>query len=172
MFYRFICDCAEKVQGKGYTHFSISNFFECWSGKNVANTYDMYKIADGCVRGDKMHCDTLNRGPCAGAGGLHFVYALKSPNPTGITTTASTPSISTQSTTLAPSSGLSVTCGYATYKLRKLGCWNERDYSKAFPELLLTATDYYNQRLYSGYYLDISNYETFLQRLVLNITYH
>ena len=39
-------------------------------------------------------------------------------------------------------------------------------YSKAFPELLLTAMDRYNQRLYAGYYLDINNYDTFLKRLV------
>lgn len=148
------------MQRKGYTHFSISNYFECWSGKNVENTYNMYKEADGCVRGDKTHCDTNNLGLCAGAGGLHFVYTLKSPNPA--TSTALTPS--SPPTTLPPSSGLSIKCGYTTYKLRKLGCWNERDYSQAYPELLLTATDHYNQQLYAGYQLDTKNYETFLQR--------
>ena len=167
---RFICDCAEKVRGKGYTHFSIANFFECWSGKNVANTYNLYGVADGCVNGDKTQCDTHNVGLCAGTGGIHFVYTLKSPNPTRIATTALTRRISTQAVTLAPSSGLSVKCGNNIYKLRKLGCWNENAYSKAFPELLLTATDIYN-RLYAGYYLDIKNYETFLPRLVLSSTY-
>ena len=171
IFSRFICDCAEKVRGKGYTHFSISNFFECWSGRNVANTYNLYKVADGCVNGNKMNCDTHNVGLCAGTGGKHFVYTLKSLNPTAIPTTALTTSISIQSTTLVPSSGLSIKCGNNIYKLRKLGCYNEGAYSKAFPELLLTATDIYNQRLYAGYYLDIKNYETFLQRLVQSCTY-
>ena len=163
---RFICDCAEKIRYKGYTHFSISNYFECWSGKNVGKTYDMYKGADGCIRGDKRHCDTNNLGLCAGTGGLHFVYTLKSPNPTALTTTTITTSIVTQSTTLAPTSSLSVKCGNTIYKLRKLGCWNEKDGSRAFPELMLTAVDHYNKRLYAGYYLDTKNYGTFLKRLV------
>ncbi|XP_028412299.1 uncharacterized protein LOC114535118 [Dendronephthya gigantea] len=165
---RFICDCAEKIRGKGFTHFSISNYFQCWSGKNVGKTYDLYKPADGCVRGDKRHCDTNNLGLCAGAGGLHFVYTLKSPNPTALTTTAITTSIVTQSTTTlaTPFSGLSVKCGNTVYKLRKLGCWNEKDKTKAFPELMLTAVDHYNQRLYAGYYLDTKDYGTFLKRFV------
>lgn len=124
----------------------------------------MYKGADGCVRGDKSHCDTNSVGLCAGAGGLHFVYALKTPKPTQkITTTALvTPRIST--TAVAPVSGLSVKCDNTVYKLRKLGCWNEVENSRAYPELMLTAVDHYNHHLYAGYYLDTTNYEKFLSR--------
>lgn len=138
----------------------------------MANTYNLYKDADGCVRGDKRQCNLHSQGLCAGTGRKHFVYTLTSALPKHSTPVASVlPSTSpsplvTTISTMVPNGTLTVKCGSVEYKLRKLGCWNERDNSRALPELLLTATNPYDKKFYTGYYLDTKDYGKFLHRLV------
>ena len=152
------------MKSKGYSYFSLQNYFECWSGRNVARTYNKYRDADGCIRGDKTQCNLNSLGLCAGTGGFHFVYTLETTPAPKVTLPPTVKKVPTTK----PGRALTIWCGHNEYKLRKVGCWNEQKYSRAFPELLMTARDPYKS-VYVGYHVDTRNYQTFLQRLVVKM---
>lgn len=166
--YSYVCDCAKKARSKGYTHFTFSNYFECWSGKNVARSYKTYKAnKGGCIDSEKKVCTSQSSSFCAGIGRCHFVYSVNTPPTTLTTTTKTTPTAFTNPPkTTANAAKPGVTCGTMRYPFRKLGCWREfgdRRPPRAMPELLLTARDQ-KSSVYAGYSFDRFNYSPFLER--------
>lgn len=76
---------------KKYTHFSLQNFSECWSGANVASSYNRYGKEDtfvppeagttpnswlGCMDPKKQKCPNGSL-QCVGMVTTNYVYGLQ-----------------------------------------------------------------------------------------------
>lgn len=76
------------AEEKKYTHFSLQNFTECWSGSNVAETYNQYgkevgfvtpghpKPWIGCSDSNSQQCPKGSL-HCVGMETTNYVYGLK-----------------------------------------------------------------------------------------------
>ncbi len=81
-----ICNCANAAFEKEYTHFSIQSYAQCFSGPNVAETYNKDGPSKSCVgqggnpaSGDYRSCNVPNLF-CVGADKANYVFGLRNGN--------------------------------------------------------------------------------------------
>ena len=166
----------------------MRSYGECWSGPNVACTYQQNGRAYDCINQKKWQCSDSSSKLCASRHSKS-VYAFvlgdsedatacgtkpyTEPQTTTIVTTKATPSpkttpkvVTKPKTTPVFNGNPTVTCGNVRYKLIKLGCWHEwGDFRppRAMPELILTAREK-DSKVYVGYEFNRHTYAPFLQR--------
>ncbi|XP_057304151.1 uncharacterized protein LOC130641387 isoform X2 [Hydractinia symbiolongicarpus] len=80
-----VCKCAKKALELQYTHFAIQALGQCYSGPDVASTYDRYGASTNCVttggepsKKDFQNCTGISK-PCAGLDNTNYVYGLEVP---------------------------------------------------------------------------------------------
>lgn len=93
-----ICSCANATKLKGYTHFGITKYTQCWSGPNVQDHYSEHGVSNQCVSmipllgGNEVRDDVTSLYPapnadmyepclngslqCAGPTGSFYVYGV------------------------------------------------------------------------------------------------
>ncbi len=78
-----ICRCANAAMEKQYSHFSLQSYAKCFSGPNVAETYNKDGASKSCVgqggnpeKGDYKPCSVPNLF-CVGADKANYVFGLK-----------------------------------------------------------------------------------------------
>ena len=165
--------------------FGIRSYGQCWSGDNIACTYQKHGEAiNSCINQKKWICSDSSSKLCASPNSKSVYAFVLSDSKDGATcatkptnqpqkTPRVTPSPKTTpkvvtypKTTPVPKGNPSVICGTVRYKLVKLGCWKELGDSRpprAMPELILTARDK-TSKVYAGYEFYRNNYAPFLEK--------
>jgi len=76
------CRCAELTEQKGYTHFGLQFYGECWSGPNAAGRYGMQGKSERCIGVDYNHCVDSADTECIGKDHTNYIYQLVKENTT------------------------------------------------------------------------------------------
>lgn len=96
-------------EGTKYHHFTISNYGECWTSRDVV--YDLTKLGveETCVDYNFLQCDLETPTECAGVGDSQYVYHVHyKDEPEEIELPHSACSIETQTVCTPPTSIASV----------------------------------------------------------------
>jgi hypothetical protein len=75
-FYRLACRCATEAKARGYTHFGLQFYGECYSGKNAESQYSKYGQSNECVKKDGKACDDEDTSRCVGKANANYVYRV------------------------------------------------------------------------------------------------
>ena len=168
IFSRFVCDCIQKVNYKGYSVFGLQFYGECWSGHRAGCSYDKFGKTSGCVNENHAKCSDDSTMLCSGNSPKHtYVYVpADTPDASLCPTTIPTTTPKVPTTTPIPIGPPIIKCGNVEYKLTKLGCW--KDYGhirppRVLPELLLTAKDT-TSSVYAGYKFYKEEYKHFIHK--------
>ena len=73
------CRCAEETRKRGFTHFGLQNFGECWSGSDAEKKYDKDGPSKECLmvaQNPPPPCDIDDPRDCAGYPNVNYVYRL------------------------------------------------------------------------------------------------
>lgn len=75
------CRCTEATRKRGFTHFGLQNFGECWSGSDADKRYKRDGESDQCVMIFQQPfslCDNLDDPrECAGYPNVNYVYRIE-----------------------------------------------------------------------------------------------
>lgn len=74
--FRLACRCAIESRDKGYSHFGLQFYGECWSDSQAADKFDRYGKSSSCVGAGYRECDDVNSGECVGGNNLNYVYRI------------------------------------------------------------------------------------------------
>ncbi|XP_065057183.1 coadhesin-like [Rhopilema esculentum] len=78
--YSLYCKCAELTEAKGYTHFGLQFYGECWSGPSANERYNMYGKSERCIGVDYDACDDSAETDCIGKDKTNYIYQLVAKN--------------------------------------------------------------------------------------------
>lgn len=81
MFLRFVCRCAREAESRGFSHFGLQFYGECWSGPQTDRNYTMYGASKHrCVSGDPPmdKCEDNSESKCVGKANANYVYEIVS----------------------------------------------------------------------------------------------
>ncbi|XP_068686100.1 uncharacterized protein [Montipora foliosa] len=70
------CRCAQVSKAKGFTHFGIEDFGECWSGKDSERVYNKDGLSRFCITKQFAQCNANDRNACSGNKTTIFVYSI------------------------------------------------------------------------------------------------
>lgn len=70
------CKCAELTEAKGYTHFGLQFYGECWSGPSAESRYSMMGTSDKCIGVDYQPCVKADETECIGKDATNYIYQL------------------------------------------------------------------------------------------------
>ncbi|KAJ7385807.1 A disintegrin and metalloproteinase with thrombospondin motif 14 [Desmophyllum pertusum] len=75
---RLACRCAKESGEKGYSHFGLQFYGECWSDPQADKRFDRYGKANGCIGFQYKKCDDedLDNNECVGGGNKNYVYQI------------------------------------------------------------------------------------------------
>jgi len=73
---RLACHCAKESFAKGYSHFGLQYYGECWSDPQAVDRFDLYGKAGGCVRFGYNNCDDQDSNECVGTTNRNYVYRI------------------------------------------------------------------------------------------------
>ena len=79
-FNRLYCRCAELTAQRGYTHFGLQFYGECWSGPNAAARFGMQGKSERCIGVDYNHCVDSAETECIGKDHTNYIYQLVKEN--------------------------------------------------------------------------------------------
>ncbi len=74
--FRLYCKCAELAELKGYSHFGLQFYGECWSGPSAASRFAMQGSSDRCIGPDFKACDDSAVTECIGKDATNYIYQL------------------------------------------------------------------------------------------------
>lgn len=76
--FRLACRCAKESGEKGYSHFGLQFYGECWSDPQADKRFDRYGKANGCIGFQYKKCDDedLDNNECVGGGNKNYVYQI------------------------------------------------------------------------------------------------
>lgn len=70
------CKCARRTDDRGYSHFGLQFYAECWTGLKAAERFDIYGKSKDCIGGRYLKCDDRDEGVCVGGGLLNYIYRV------------------------------------------------------------------------------------------------
>ncbi|CAB4031205.1 Hypothetical predicted protein [Paramuricea clavata] len=70
------CRCAKFAKEKGFSHFGLQFYGECWSGPTAGITYLKYGESAQCANEYFGACEDPDEGACIGRANANFVYQL------------------------------------------------------------------------------------------------
>jgi len=76
------CRCAELTEQRGYTHFGLQFYGECWSGPNATDRFGIQGVSGRCIGGDYGSCVDSAETECIGKDSTNYIYQLFKENPT------------------------------------------------------------------------------------------
>ena len=74
--FRLACRCAEKSVAKGYSHFGLQFYGECWSDPEATDRFDLYGKSKGCKGFGYKTCDDKDNNECVGTRNKNYVYRI------------------------------------------------------------------------------------------------
>lgn len=75
-----VCRCAERAKARGFTHFGLQFYGECWSGPSAESRFAMHGPSKECLMGLKfppLYCNRTDPRACVGGPHLNFVYKIE-----------------------------------------------------------------------------------------------
>ncbi|XP_032236053.1 uncharacterized protein LOC5510908 isoform X2 [Nematostella vectensis] len=76
-----VCRCAKRALDRGYSHFGLQFYGECWSGKNAGSTFKTDGPSRTCLGRSLKACDAGSDFPCTGRDFSNFVYRIRQTGP-------------------------------------------------------------------------------------------
>ena len=73
---RLYCRCAELTEQRGYSHFGLQSYGECWSGPSAKERYAMQGKSDRCIGVDYKPCVDSAETECIGKDKTNYIYEL------------------------------------------------------------------------------------------------
>ena len=73
---RLYCRCAELTEQRGYTHFGLQFYGECWSGPNATERFGIQGVSGRCIGGDYGSCVDSAETECIGKDSTNYIYQL------------------------------------------------------------------------------------------------
>ena len=70
------CRCAKKSADKGYSHFGLQFYGECWSDSQAAERFDLYGKSGDCKGFGYKNCDDQDNNECVGTGNENYVHRI------------------------------------------------------------------------------------------------
>ncbi|XP_022796157.1 uncharacterized protein LOC111334628 isoform X1 [Stylophora pistillata] len=136
-----VCRCAQVSKAKGFYHFGIENFGECWSGENSDKTYSNDGPSEFCISKEFAECDTNDANVCGGNATTTYVYSISKENESKQAKRCFT-------------------------KFKKVGCFSDlQTSSRPMPELIFTDMDESSTK-YSGNKAQLGELNTYLSDLL------
>lgn len=74
--FRLACRCAKESLHKGYSHFGLQYYGECWSDPQAADRFDLYGKSGGCKSFGYKNCDDQVNHECVGTRNNNYVYRI------------------------------------------------------------------------------------------------
>lgn len=74
--FRLACKCAKGTEDRGYSHFGLQFYAECWTGLKAAARFDIYGKSKDCKDGRFLKCDDKDKGECVGGGHANYIYRI------------------------------------------------------------------------------------------------
>lgn len=74
--FRLACRCAKESGEKGYSHFGLQFYGECWSDPQAADRFDLYGKSGGCKGFRYKNCDDQDSNECVGTGNMNYVCRI------------------------------------------------------------------------------------------------
>lgn len=74
--FRLACRCAKESLHKGYSHFGLQYYGECWSDLQAADRFDIYGKSGGCKSFGYKNCDDQDNHECVGTRNNNYVYRI------------------------------------------------------------------------------------------------
>eukprot|EP00794_Sanderia_malayensis_P000211 gene211-827_t len=70
------CKCAELTEQKGFSHFGLQFYGECWSGPSAEERYAMQGPSSYCLGVDYKPCVDKAETECVGQAATNYIYEL------------------------------------------------------------------------------------------------
>ncbi|XP_031571013.1 uncharacterized protein LOC116305274 [Actinia tenebrosa] len=70
------CRCAKAAKAKGYTHFGLQYYGECFSAPDASRVYARDGASSGCVNSFYQACNAEDSNNCVGKAHANFVYRI------------------------------------------------------------------------------------------------
>lgn len=77
IFFRLACRCAKESRAKGYDHFGLQYYGECWSDPGAADKFDRYGKSENCMGFAYKPCDDEDSNECVGGENKNYVYRVE-----------------------------------------------------------------------------------------------
>ncbi|XP_020601207.1 uncharacterized protein LOC110040329 isoform X2 [Orbicella faveolata] len=74
---RLACRCAKESRTKGYDHFGLQYYGECWSDPEAADKFDRYGKSENCMGFAYKPCDDEDSNECVGGENKNYVYRVE-----------------------------------------------------------------------------------------------
>ena len=74
--FRLACRCAQESGAKGYSHFGLQFYGECFSDPGAADRFDLYGKSKGCMGFKHEQCDDEDSNECVGGPNKNYVYRI------------------------------------------------------------------------------------------------
>ena len=74
--FRLACRCARESGAKGYSHFGLQYYGECWSDPGAADRFRRYGKSGGCKGFEYKQCDDDESSECVGGPNENYVYRI------------------------------------------------------------------------------------------------
>ena len=68
------CRCAKLARSKGYVHFGLQYYGECYGGHESTRRYDHYGRSSKCTGQNYQPCNDDSSTECVGKGFTNYVY--------------------------------------------------------------------------------------------------
>lgn len=68
------CRCAKLARSKGYVHFGLQYYGECYGGHESSRRYDHYGRSSACTGQNYQPCNDDSSTECVGKGFTNYVY--------------------------------------------------------------------------------------------------
>ncbi|XP_031566733.1 coadhesin-like [Actinia tenebrosa] len=79
-----VCRCAERTKERGFTHFGLQFYGECWSGPDAESRFAMHGPSKQCLMGLSIppaYCNRTDTKACVGGPHLNYVYKIEEDRP-------------------------------------------------------------------------------------------